>query len=90
MLAKATPWGSVEPGVSMTEHEETRRRCGPSRNLIRFPMRHPVAPRSRRKRVLVVVSVVAVLIVAAGLVSACRNQPLSQAYKGRFGSYVTP
>ena len=87
MLAKATPLGSVEPGVSMTEHEE---------KMWAVEETHPVSdsspggsPTSHRKRVLVVVSVVVVLIVAAGLVSAYRNQPLSRAYKGRFGSYVT-
>lgn len=87
MLAKATPSGSVEPGVSMTEHDK---------KMWAVEEPHPVSvaspggsPQSPRKRVLVVVRVVAVLIVAAGLVIAYRNQPLSQAYMGRFGSYVT-
>lgn len=71
----------------MTEHEEKMRAVEET---------HPVSdasprgsPPSHRKRALVVVSVVAVRSVAAGLVSAYQKQPLSQAYKGRFGSYVT-
>jgi len=48
-----------------------------------------VSPPSRRKRVLIVVGVVAVVVVAAGLVSAYRYQPLSQAYHGEFGSTVS-
>lgn len=48
-----------------------------------------VSPPSRRKRVLIVVGVVAVVVVAAGLVSAYRYQPLSQSYQGEFGSTVS-
>jgi hypothetical protein len=72
----------------MTEHEETMWAVEEPHAVSDAPP--DGSPPSRRRRVLVVVSVVAVLIAAAGLVSACRNQPLSQAYRGRFGSYVTP
>ena len=45
-------------------------------------------PRQRRQRALVVAGAVAVLVVATGLVSAYRYQPLLQTYQGQFGEQV--
>ncbi len=58
-----------------------------TRDPVSEPVPNTLSP-SRRRRVLTVTGVIAVVVLGTGLASAYRYQPLLQTRQGEFGSYV--